>query len=217
MAEPGAEADAAVFKLTTKFKAVVAIINEVDEKKFPHLLRRIIATPGDKPFSDDEQQQLCSALKLSEEALTGLLEVCSFVYNKAAYHGMDANVLKLELTNAGVDMTRIRPICLAWHESGAEFVEKLKARTLTPRALETLNWRLQLELGQSTLSSVKEPRTLFEFGLKDTTRAASDKAGDGGDALERVVVEMSSTDLRSFFNQLELIQEQLDALASGGA
>ena len=65
------------------------------------------------------------------------------------------------------------------------------------------NYHLNLKLGQSDLTKLQDPTALFEFTLKNP-----------GDATEKLCIEFNHDELFSFFNDLELVQQQLDQLSS---
>ncbi len=53
-----------------------------------------------------------------------------------------------------------------WKEEGRNLITKLSNKELSPLSLETIKWQLHLQVGQNTLSQMKEPLAIFELGLK---------------------------------------------------
>jgi len=63
-------------------------------------------------------------------------------------------------------------------------------------------------MAQSDLTRVKTPLSIFEFNLKDTDSTINAKAKEN-----TFHVEFTHEELYKFFDQLDLLQEQLDRLS----
>lgn len=55
----------------------------------------------------------------------------------------------------------------AWKNAAADVVTKLRQRTITPKRLEEINWRLNLQMAQSNKSKMKLPNAMFELKIND--------------------------------------------------
>lgn len=60
--------------------------------------------------------------------------------------------------------------------------------------LEDINWRLNLQMAQSTETKQKLPNAMFEFGVNQ----------EGQDDKERIRVEFTHDELYQFYNQVKL-------------
>ena len=191
-----------------RFNKAVGLINGVEGKRFPLMLTRVIQNlhrVSEAPFSEAEMAQLASVLGLAEADLTAILDVATYVFEKAAYHGLGVKKLGAALETAGMDADKVLSVQRVWQENGRTLVENLKASTVTPLVLDGVRWRTHLEVGQDSLRGVKELRALLELDLA---------APSGGRAeSDEVIVELSKDQLRDLFLQCEAIQSQLDAMA----
>ena len=97
-------------------------------------------------------------------------------------------------------------IAMAWSSEGGNVVRKFRDLTVMggPKVLVDTNWSLSINMGQSTLSKTKEASARFELNLEMPN-------GDGSEA-EILEMEFNHSELGSFFEKLEKVQEQLDAL-----
>lgn len=80
-------------------------------------------------------------------------------------------------------------------------VKNLQDRAFFVTEATNVNWRLNLQLAQSSQSKMKTPNAMFEISLLN-------KSGEK----EEVQVEFDRTQLAKFYTQLEIVQEQLDHL-----
>jgi len=207
-----------LFGTNERFKSAVALINSVPPEKFPLVLQRIIQRlhiKNEPPFSEAEQTQLLNVLKLQSSELQTVLDSCSFIYEQAAYYGLAPDILSLHLEKVGIATAKIMAFDKAWREGARELITQLRKKSLVPHQLETVNWRLHIQMGQSTLSRLHEPAAILDFGLSNATPATSKlEATDQSDASQgdHFAVELSHEQLYDFFTKLETIQEQLDNL-----
>lgn len=116
----------------------------------------------------------------------------------------------------------------AWRKGGAQLIDQLRNRSLYPQQVEAVNYRINLQMAsvrrtatrpcrrgrmaaltargriaaaagtQMTQAKLKEPSAQLEVRV-----AAADP----------LFVEFSRDDMRAFYDDLETIQEQLDALS----
>jgi hypothetical protein len=56
-----------------------------------------------------------------------------------------------------------------WREEAAEYIAKLRKKTLVPIEADSVNWRLHLQIGQNNLYRLKEPTAILQIGLHTTS------------------------------------------------
>jgi len=197
-----------LFGSNQKFKEAVQAINSIPTDKIPLILQRIIRKlhlKNEKPFTEAEEQQLQSAFSLSESQVQSALDGIAFIFEQAAYFGLNPQVLTSQLEKVGIVTQKLSAFETVWKQEAKELVIKLRGKSLAPFQLETVNWRLHLQVGQSNLFRLKEPSAVFEFGLTSTSETTKQ-------ANERLTMEFTHEELEDFFQRLETIQEQLDNL-----
>mmetsp|Transcript_379 Transcript_379/g.502 ORF Transcript_379/g.502 Transcript_379/m.502 type:complete len:207 (-) Transcript_379:1202-1822(-) len=199
----------AILPNTSKFKAAIQLMNEVEESKFPLLLNRIIKklhSKKEQPFSEEEKEQLVDVLGLNLSQLNSILDSCAFIFEQAAYYTLHPNRLARQLHEAELNETQCIAFQKVWKAEGNNFISELKEQSLVPKVMDTVKYQLHLQMAQSNLSRLKEPTALFELTLNDT-----DPENDI--APEKVRVEFTHEQLFAFYQQLEQIQGQLDSLS----
>ncbi|KAK7492518.1 hypothetical protein BaRGS_00016184 [Batillaria attramentaria] len=161
---------AAMFTASAKIKKAVTLINQLDTAKFPLLLSRILQklhVKEERTFSEEEEEKLQGALGVAAADLELIIETLEFILQQAAYHAAKPLVLSQQLQQLELDEDKVKPIVEAWSTSGRDTVSKLRQRTIHPKQLEEVNWRLNLQMAQSSMSKMKLPNAMFEFGVKD--------------------------------------------------
>ncbi|CAB4028584.1 Hypothetical predicted protein [Paramuricea clavata] len=194
---------ASMFNLTTRLKNGVTLINELDSSRFPLLLSRIIGKltiKGEKLFSEDEQAKLCSAFSVDSNNLQSILDTSVFILEQAAYHTAKPAILTQQLKNIQLLDDKAKMFVNVWTTHGKSVTEELKQRSLTPMQLDSVKWKLNLQMAESSKSNLKTPSAVVELGLK------------GSKESENVCLEFTHEELYSFYDQLEKIKSQLDAL-----
>ncbi|KAI0208419.1 COMM domain-containing protein 10 [Lamellibrachia satsuma] len=197
---------ALMFTETANIKKAVALINGLDCAKFPLLLSRILQKlhlKGERTFTEQEEEKLESALSLPPQDLQLVIETCEFILQQAAYHIAKPAVLSKQLQRLGFDDDKVAVFVDAWTNNAASVTQKLRHRSIAPKQLEEINWRLSLQMGQATQSKMKLPNAMFELTVKDDNTQVKDK----------VRMEFTHEELYTFYNQLETIQAQLDTLS----
>ncbi|XP_068694296.1 COMM domain-containing protein 10-like [Montipora foliosa] len=198
---------ALMFQATSRLKRAVQLINSLDKAKFPLLLSRIIQKlhlRDDRAFSEEEEEKLQIALGLESDDLHIVLETCAFILEQAAYHNAKPQVLEQQLQNIELADEKIQALVELWTSNGKPVVEKLKQRSLAPKQLQAVNWRLNLQMAQSNMAKMKLPNALFELRVSSGSQGVKDN----------IYLEFTHEELYSFYNQLETIQSQLDSLRS---
>ena len=218
-------------------------------------------------FSDAEEEKIIQLLELSSaDELATLLDVICYIFEQSGYHALKVQGNQFEKNLGSMELLteqKLEAFKDVWSESGQEFINKLKERSLGgPTVLADIAWKLNIQLSQSSLSKLRTPSALFEFKLIHTAGASfvggggsssnnydsissnninntnengwygqddwtsagqpSDEASSSSAASilsatqsssENLLVEFSHDDLFKFLQDLEKIQNQLDALS----
>lgn len=198
---------ASMFTSTSNLRKSIEIINSLDSAKFPLLLSRILQKfhiKDERTFTQEEEDKLQKVLSLGSSAeLQLVIETCEFIFHQAAYHSAKPGTLSDELQRLDLDESKVTAIVELWTGGGREVIAKLRQQTLAPRQLESVNWALNLQMSQASVAKLVQPKAVFE--LKASSRANQDP--------EKIVLEFNHEELYNFYNQLERIQTQLDALS----
>ncbi|XP_052784943.1 COMM domain-containing protein 10-like [Mya arenaria] len=195
-----------MFSSTPSIRKAVSIINNLDGSKFPLLLSRILQKlhmKDERTFSEEEEERLQSTLSLEVTDLELLLQTLEFFLQQAAYHAAKPAVLTQQLTQLEMEEDKVTALVEAWTSSGRDVLQKLRQRTLLPHQLDTINWRLNLQMAQSTKTKQKIPNAMLELGVSREER----------DSNQKIRMEFTHEELYQFYNQLETIQKQLDGLS----
>ncbi|XP_071476077.1 COMM domain-containing protein 10-like [Diadema antillarum] len=196
---------ALMFTETNRIKKAVSLINEIDSSRFARLLQRIVQKlhlRDEHSFTEDEEEKLEGALDLERSELELVLETTAFILEQAAYHLAKPGVLSQQLQSIHLSEEKASLFAKVWTATGKDVVEKLRKRTLAPKQLADVNWRLNLQMCQSSQTKLKTPNAMLELGVKT----------DHGET-ERIRMEFTHKELYAFYNQLETIQGQLDSLS----
>ncbi|KAI6660890.1 hypothetical protein LOD99_13614 [Oopsacas minuta] len=197
-----------IFQETEILMSAVSTFNKVDPSKFPLLLSRVLqryhVDEYKNIFSTEEMVKLEASLSLEKMELELLLDGIKFVVDKAAYFVLKPASLSKELMDIGLEEERATAFSQGWGNLGKALIERLKKRAFFPIQLEDINWRLNLQLGQSFQSRQKIPKAIFQLELSDESKPVEER--------EQVTVEFSREELYRLYDELEKIQDQLDSL-----
>lgn len=155
---------------TTAIKKAVVLINELDTSKFPLLLTRILSKlhlKDERTFSEEEEEKLQSSLSLTDGDLELVIHTLEFILHQAAYHTAKPGLLGQQLQQIELEEEKVKVIVDAWKNAAADVVTKLRQRTITPKRLDEINWRLNLQMAQSNKSKMKLPNAMFELKIND--------------------------------------------------
>ncbi|XP_063433284.1 COMM domain-containing protein 10-like [Mytilus trossulus] len=197
---------ALMFTATPAIKRAVTLINNLGSSKFPLLLTRILQKlhlKDERTFSEEEEEKLQGSLELTGPDLELVLQSLEFFLQQAAYHTAKPGVFSQQLKQIEVEEEKVQVIVEAWANSAKDVITKLRQRTIVPKQLESVNWRLNLQMAQSNKAKMKMPNAMFEFNVTDENTTAK----------ENIKVEFTHDELYMFYNQLETIQKQLDCLS----
>lgn len=173
------------------------VLNAVARDKLAQVLTRVLekmAANESDVFTASEKQQLQSMLELSEEQIDAVVNVSREIFSDAAAFGqVDRNLL--------VDEDVLRIVDKTWRKRGRSLVPSTQVLETPALTLQKTDWRLHLEMGSSKLRGQSKPTAIFQLDLADTSSSSN----------ETLDVELSHTELRSLFLQLNAIQAELDA------
>jgi len=199
------------FKVASRFREAAAVINTLPTDKFPHLLTRVLGKlhlRNARLFTEEEEDKMKTLFALNDESLRMVLDCCCYIFEQAAFSATGPEPLYDILLSAGFDEAHGKVLGRMWAAEAADFIAKLKERTLGSNALLETAYHLNLVTSQSELNKLHEPTAIFEFSL---SQGVGEKEGVG----EKQAVEFSHQELYQFFGDLEKIQHQLDSLAGG--
>ncbi len=152
-------------------------MNELDASKSGPLLNRVIVRLAEKvlptvfalphilirrhpqnavAFNDVEQQKLSAMFRIEAKPLTDLLETCGYIFEQAAYNGAPSDALNRELGTVGMRAEWIDAFCAVWERNGAELRHRLAERSVCAKRLESIDWAMQMQLGQQDLTRIKK-------------------------------------------------------------
>ena len=194
-----------MFSSTGKLKSAVALINQLETPKFRKLLSRIsqkLHLKDERTFSEEEEEKLQTAFGLSSQELELVIETSEFFLHQAAYHAAKPQVLSQQLTQLELIEDKVTALVDAWTNCARMVIEKLRKRTLAPKQLENITWRMNLQMAQSSQGRMKEPNAMFQLTVAD----------DQSTNKEKIRMQFNHQELYAFYNQLEAIQTQLDHL-----
>ncbi|KAF4110435.1 COMM domain-containing protein 10 [Onychostoma macrolepis] len=192
---------------TLSIKEAVVHINSIDSSKFSRLLSRILQKlhlKEERSFSEEEEEKLQSALSLEKQTLQLLLETLSFILEQAVYHNLKPASLRQQLDNISVQPEKAEVFAQVWAAAAPDVVEKIRLGIFAPKKLDLVGWQLGLQMASSARSRLKAPHAVLNLGLRTE---------DDTERLQDVFVEFNHQDLLDFYNQMEMIQTQLDSLS----
>lgn len=195
--------EAKFFVQTKRFKDAMTVINGCDAGKFSMVATQIILR---MEREDNEVARLTSVLAISSQDLQLIVNVSTYIYEQAAFKNLSAGKLKGHLDEGGMEEAQSTSIAKAWMDNKEPYLSKLRSHSLgAPGTLNRTDWRLQLNLGDQNLSKLKAPNALFNFNMSTAVK---------GGQTEDITVEFTQQQLEEFYDNLELIQGQLDGLTS---
>lgn len=237
----GAGGKQSVIPESERLTAAVALVNQVEARRLVQLLTRVVRglhIKNSRPFSPAEEEQLQKVLGLTASELGLVIESCSFIFERAAYFSLSPTRLGHELSQSlPVAEDQLAAFKHVWEHEREGLLDQLRHHSLSPHQLDNIHWRLQLvvppalhqENGVPPSSSssstevptrkgrgeaqgskqhpIPQPSAIFQLRI-----ANANGLNEDGKAEEMVNVEFNHAELYSFFNKLEAIQEQLDAL-----
>lgn len=180
------------------------IINGIDDNKFLLLFTRILQKfhdKGNEIFNSDERVKLATTLSIKAEDVSLILETLILLLEQITYKLVKPAVLGQQLLQLEFSEDKSAAMVEAWTNNARTLVAKLSKMSLTPSELEDVNWRLNVQLAQGNNTQLNEPIAIFQLGIKNPKNET-----------EKINMEFNHEELFEFYNKLEAIQLQLDAL-----
>lgn len=169
----------------------IELVNGTDDGKFRSILSRIFKKLNAKEsqvFSELEQSKLESILSFGQQQVKGLLEILKYLAQECLDKLLKPNKLGEELKKISLQDNKINIFLQVYNE----FVEKVDGNN----EIDDVNWKIKVHINQDTKTHLKEP--IAQLDLKLTN--------------ENISLDFNHEELSLFYNQLEGIQNQLDAL-----
>mmetsp|Transcript_25423 Transcript_25423/g.27794 ORF Transcript_25423/g.27794 Transcript_25423/m.27794 type:complete len:209 (+) Transcript_25423:57-683(+) len=201
------------FQTSSRFVQTAATINNIPSDKFPSLVERILKKlhlKNAKLFSNEEEEGLKELLGLSTQELKMVLDCICYTFEQAAFTSTGPEALYEILLNAGFEDGHAKIVGRTWAAEASDYVAKLKNQRLGFQSLTSVDYHLNMVVGQDDLTRQQEPVALFELGIS----AQPDKAVPSTEQQreEKFCMELNHKDLFDLFLQLERMQQQLDGL-----
>lgn len=189
----------------SEFTDGLQLFRDIEENKLPKVISRIAqgiisCSKIEDAFSTEEKARLEDVLGLDSNNIDLLLITIRQCFYFASYHGMKPQVLSQKLREH-VEESVADILSKAWQKYGREVTAILKQNTISSNRLSKIDWHLNLQIAQSSKSRISEPNVVFQL-----------RTGDDENRND-MTIEMSHEELLRFYNKLEMIQEQLDALS----
>ncbi|CAF1246037.1 unnamed protein product [Rotaria sp. Silwood1] len=196
----------ALCNILSTIQTSIQHINSLDEAKFKKLIQRIAEKTGQQNetiFTIDELNKLENAFNLSIDNIKQMIETIEYMFLQSAYHLIKPQILENDLINEqNFDENKAKIFVEQWSINAKEIVERLKTSHIASYSLSDIHWTLDVGITQSSKSKVKRPIAIYEFQLKNEQTKQ----------IENIQTEFNKDELYTFFEKLESIQSQLDAL-----
>ena len=196
-----------MFVSTPRFKYATSLLNGIHNEKVKILLKFVNRKlcDGEDAMRVDEADigRLLTAIQFNLHDLTTIVDVSTFIFEKAAYDGVTQEILSVNLARTGLHHAKCKIFARVWKEikpkAISHFMKKIVAG---PVLVSFISWKVNMKVGKSSIAKLKDPSVVFCFNTSDSTGTVSDFA-----------VTLSHEKLYRLFSSLELIQKQLDTLS----
>mmetsp|Transcript_41150 Transcript_41150/g.96750 ORF Transcript_41150/g.96750 Transcript_41150/m.96750 type:complete len:208 (-) Transcript_41150:220-843(-) len=204
--------ETSLFTVTKRVKEAILLINALDESKLSVVIKRLLKTlgmKGEKPFTEEEMEQLQQHLSLNASELDTVLEACSFFLERSAYRVVKSDDLSAQLQAAGLSQDHGRTFAAVWQAEAPALLRRLReAEDANGPRLDSVDWQIRVQTARSGLSKLADPSAIISLGLK-----GEDKKSKALGGARDVVVEMNQEQLLALLQKLDIAQSQLDALS----
>eukprot|EP01083_Nonionella_stella_P039063 106229_1 len=196
---------------STRFLTAIKLINDMNADGLPKILARIfdrLLEDRQTLFSESEELDLTNIFSIELSQLKMISDALTYIFETAVYHTVDPENLKSALEKLGLGTDHIQVLVKSWTENGPNLVSSLKKKSFgAPNVLEDVSWRMHAEMSNSKECEKSEIRSIFSLKLS-TPATARDSAKS-----ENLIVDLSKNDVERLYNDLEVIQKQLDSLS----
>eukprot|EP00271_Cylindrocystis_brebissonii_P001143 TRINITY_DN11449_c0_g1_i1.p1 TRINITY_DN11449_c0_g1~~TRINITY_DN11449_c0_g1_i1.p1 ORF type:complete len:209 (-),score=42.91 TRINITY_DN11449_c0_g1_i1:545-1171(-) len=208
-----------MFEITDSFLLAFKQLNTVPDDRFPLLLERIVenAHLKESVFTKKELRKLEKMLALGSEDLDALIESCTYVVERAGWEGLSSERLGDFLQQAQLSSTKVDSFLEVWSSKGEDLILRLKERHVSVAGHSTLtavDWRIHLQTANSETGVTSEPMGVLQLHLGESAGSQCGGAPYNTSVEPRVAaIEFTSSELYAYFQELQRIQDTLDALA----
>ncbi|XP_066262986.1 COMM domain-containing protein 10 [Euwallacea similis] len=186
--------------INNRLKEGIALINNLNTKKFQLLLSHIINSPTDDYFTDSERQKLLETLKLDQNQLQLLLQSIAYIYNQSQRVILKPTDLQKQLLDVvGFRQEKAEIFTSEWSEEAKKELGDFEKRG----KLVDMQWELNLQVENDLGSKLAVPSARIELDLAKASNEKEDK----------VILELGEDDLQQLYNTLEVIQLKLDNIS----
>ena len=190
---------------TVQIQKAVELINGIENERFLLLIQRILLklhSNYESSFKQDELEKLEKSLNLSRESIQLVIDILEFIFLQAAYELVKPAFLQTSMVKIKLNEEKSNSIAEVWKENGKDILEKIRQhKTISNQRLQTIKWRLNLNLATDCKTKQKNPTTLFQFNV-----------GHASSSSQSFHVELDKDQLFELFSKIEQIQIQVDAL-----
>lgn len=184
-------------------------MNNVDGTKVNGILGRVcaaLATGNTRTFSQEEEEKLSNSLGLNAEDTQYLIQTVTHIIQQAAHGLVRPGVLGEHLTACKVSEEKASLFVEQWSTNAKPIIDTLKQQSLSQKQLSDISWDLNIETASSTRSRQGRAISVLQLSL-----ATPETKGDTTQT-EKVLLQFDHNQLYNFYDQLEKVQTQLDAL-----
>ena len=146
----------------------------------------------------------CSFLSLTPDDLTTVVSGSKYILDQACFFNLAAEKLHNQLVEHNMNEDQAAIFGKVWKKSRTPMVEMLREHSFgAPLALTNIDWRLQVSMAHDKLSKTKHVATVLDLHLADPS---------GETPAESVLLEFNKEQLLELYENLELIQSQVDKI-----
>ncbi|XP_015126907.1 COMM domain-containing protein 10 [Diachasma alloeum] len=190
--------------VTPRLQQGLEVVTQIDNAKFRPLVNRICQSLNsgktEKAFSQDEEEKLLVSLNVKRDELDLLLDTITLIYSQAAFGVVKPAVMESVMKESfPVSEDKVSIFVNAWITYAKGIIDVLRHKSIFPSEVEDVKWTLNIPAASSAISLEAKPSILLQLDLTGTES-------------KRLTVEMDKSHLTEFYNHLEKIQSQLDAL-----
>lgn len=197
----------AMLPTTKQFLDAVALINETEASRYAAILTRLIKqlhSKGGSAFTDAEKEQLATVLAINSEKLDTLLEASSFCLEQFVYNVARVEKVASALAESGFSDEHAQAIRDVWASEAEALLVRVRNQEFGPKILDSISWDVSVQSSEDAQGRMANPTVVMELGIQSV---------DNPSSVNHIAVESTHEDLRGLFDNLERIQEQLDAIS----
>lgn len=224
-------------KSNTKLANAVSILNRIEPSKLSTIVTRVLANNTNNVsvlFEEREVEKLLKVFGISEQDLVSLVQALHFIYMQAAFE-RNFKPIEANLKAHGIKLEQLSALQEIWTENGGDYVNKVKDKPVSiEKSLTEISWNLTVPYKESNLPVIQKvdllpegdkpniitesiysddarnPVAIVNFEVKQNDASADSSQTKG--STKTVSIQMTKANVQKFFEQLEIIQAQLDDL-----